>query len=141
GRDKASVWLEKTGPAGSTQATAIRLFRDVRAGKPRAELLPGIDRLRGLQNDDGGWGQEADLPSDAYATGPALYFLNRAAVASDCDEVQRGVAFLVSRQKEDGSWPMTSRAHPGAKPMTNPVPITYFGSAWATLGLVRSVSR
>jgi len=25
--------------------------------------------------------------------------------------------------------------------MTNPVPITYFGSAWATLGLLRSVPR
>jgi hypothetical protein len=23
--------------------------------------------------------------------------------------------------------------------MTNPVPITYFGSAWATLGLLRSL--
>ena len=36
---------------------------------------------------------------------------------------------------------MTSRAHPGEKPMTNPVPITYFGSAWATLGLLRAVSE
>jgi hypothetical protein len=141
GREKASAWLEKTEPAASTQATAIRLFRDVRTGKPPKELEPGIDRLLGLQNDDGGWGQEAELPSDAYAAGQALYFLRRAGLARDRNEVQRGVAFLVSRQKEDGSWPMTSRAHPGAKPMTNPVPITYFGSAWATLGLLRSVSR
>jgi squalene-hopene/tetraprenyl-beta-curcumene cyclase len=141
GRDKASAWLEKAGAAASTQATAIRLFRDVRAGKSLAELEPGIDRLLGLQNDDGGWGQEASLPSDAYATGQALYFLSLAGVARDRNEVQRGVAFLVSHQKENGSWPMTSRAHPGAKPMTKPVPITYFGSAWATLGLLRSVAR
>ena len=53
----------------------------------------------------------------------------------------RSVAFLVATQKEDGSWPMTSRAHPGEKPFTNPVPITYFGSAWATMGLVRSVPK
>ncbi len=94
-----------------------------------------------LQHGDGGWGQEAGLASDAYATGQALYFLSLAGVARDRAEVRRGVAFLVGRQKEDGSWPMTSRAHPGAKPMTNPVPITYFGSAWAVLGLVRSVPR
>jgi hypothetical protein len=141
GRDRAAAWLGKIRPGGGTQAVAIRLFRDVQAGKPPAALEPGIDRLRGLQNDDGGWGQEADLPSDAYATGQALYFLSLAGVARDRDEVQRGVAFLVSRQREDGSWPMTSRAHAGAKPMTNPVPITYFGTAWATLGLLRSVAR
>jgi hypothetical protein len=141
GREKASAWLEKTSPAGSTQATAMRLFRDVRAGKPPNQLEAGIARLLGLQQHDGGWGQEADLSTDAYATGQALYFLSLAGVARDRSEVQRGVAFLVNRQNNDGSWPMTSRAHPGAKPMTNPVPITYFGSAWATLGLLRSVPR
>ena len=36
---------------------------------------------------------------------------------------------------------MTPRAHPGATPANNTVPITYFGSAWATLGLMRSVPR
>jgi hypothetical protein len=141
GRGRASAWLAKSRPARSTQATAIRLFRDVQAGEPLSKLAPAIDRLRDLQNEDGGWGQEADLPSDAYATGQALYFLSLAGVAGNRDEVQRGVAFLVSRQREDGSWPMTSRAHAGAKPMTNPVPITYFGSAWATLGLLRSMAR
>jgi squalene cyclase len=111
------------------------------AGKPPKDLVPQIDGLLGRQNADGGWGQDQDLPSDAYATGQALYFLNLAGVPADRAEVRRGVAFLVATQKDDGSWPMTSRAHPGAKPMTNPVPITYFGSAWATMGLMRSVPK
>jgi hypothetical protein len=34
---------------------------------------------------------------------------------------------------------MTRRSHPGAKAGSFVVPITYFGSAWATIGLVRSV--
>lgn len=46
--------------------------------------------------------------------------------------VERALAFLET-------WPMTSRGHPGEKPFTNAVPITYFGSAWATLGLAQAV--
>jgi hypothetical protein len=139
GRSRAAAWLEKQKPGVSTQARALQLFRDVRAGKSQAELEPGIARLLGLQREDGGWGQERGLASDAYATGQALYFLSLAGVSRERAEVRRAVGFLATYQREDGSWPMTSRAHPGATPMTNPVPITYFGSAWATLGLMRSL--
>lgn len=140
-RTRASAWLEKHEPGTSTQARALQLFRDVRAGKPPSELDPAIDRLLRLQHENGGWGQEKNLPPDAYATGQALYFLSLAGVTGDRAEVQRAVRFLVANQKADGSWPMTPRGHPGVKPMTNPVPITYFGSAWATLGLMRSVPK
>jgi hypothetical protein len=51
------------------------------------------------------------------------------------------VSFLVATQKEDGHWPMIPRAHQGAKPMNNKAPIIYLGSAWATLGLMRSVPK
>jgi hypothetical protein len=64
-----------------------------------------------------------------------------AGVKSDRREVARGVAFLVASQKADGSWPMTPRAHPGATPANNAVPIIYFGSTWATVGLMRSVPK
>ena len=59
-------------------------------------------------------GPGKDLPSDAYATGQALYFLSLAGVQRDREEIRRGVTFLVADQKEDGSWPMTSRCAPGA---------------------------
>ena len=77
--------------------------------------------------------------SDAYATGQALYALSAAGVKNDRLEIQRAVSFLAASQRKDGSWPMISRGHPGVKPFTNPVPITYFGTAWATLGLVRYI--
>lgn len=140
-RDKSSAWLAKVKASETTQSLAVRLFRDVRAGKSAKELQPGIDRLLARQNRDGGWGQDKDLQSDAFATGQALYFLSLAGVPSERAEVRRGVSNLVASQREDGSWPMKSRAHPGEKPFTNPVPITYFGSAWATLGLVRSATK
>jgi hypothetical protein len=140
-REKSSAWLAKAKPTETTQALAVRLFADVRAGKPPKELQSEIDRLLARQNKDGGWGQDRELASDAYATGQALYFLSLAGVKSNQAELERGVSYLVSTQKEDGSWPMKSRAHPGEKPFTNPVPITYFGSAWATMGLIRAVAK
>jgi hypothetical protein len=141
-REKAAAWLAKTtAGSSSTQATGLRLLRDAWEGKTSKEVEAGIAQLLGKQNKDGGWGQDKDLRSDGYATGQALYFLSLVGVKKDRPEIQRAVAFLVANQKEDGSWPMTSRAHPGAKPMTNPVPITYFGSTWATLGLLRWVPK
>jgi hypothetical protein len=79
------------------------------------------------------------LSSDAYATGQALYALSFADVKNDRPEIQRAVSFLAASQREDGSWPMTSRGHPDVAPYTNTVPITYFGASWATLGLARFI--
>jgi squalene-hopene cyclase-like protein len=140
-REKAMAWLASTTPSNTTQARALRLLLDVRLQK--GEQLPRIDELLKQQNADGGWSQTPDLASDAYATGQALYALSFAGVKHDRPEIQRAVSLLVASQKEDGSWPMTSRNHPGVEttrnPIRNPVPITYFGSAWGVLGLVRSV--
>jgi hypothetical protein len=142
-RDKAVDWLSKTKPTGTVQSTTLRLLLDVRTGKNAQQLQPGIDQLLKRQNADGGWSQAKDLASDGFATGQALYALSFADVKSDRPEIQRALAFLVATQKEDGSWPMTARDHPGVestrKPLRNPVPITYFGSAWASLALVRLV--
>lgn len=142
-REKAVEWLGKTEPSDTAQANSLRLLRDVRLGKPPEQIQSGVERLLKQQNADGGWSQTKELGSDAYATGQALYALSFAGVKPERSEIQRAVSFLVATQREDGSWPMTSRNHPGVEsqrnPIRNPIPITYFGSAWATLGLVRSV--
>ena len=90
---------------------------------------------------DGGWGQLPDAANDAYATGQALYVLSLAGMKNDNAEVRRAVAFLVGNQKEDGSWPMKRRGHKGVMTGDFTVPIVYFGSAWATLGLMRTVPK
>lgn len=138
-RAKAEEWLVKNKPTDTTQAAALRLLVKSLAGESPQSLRPQIDDLLGRQNKDGGWGQLKGAASDAYATGQALYALALAGVKPDGVGVRRGVAFLVATQKEDGSWPMAQRAHPGATPGKNAVPITYFGSAWATLALLRCV--
>ena len=138
-REKAVTWLNKTKSTDTTQAVSLRLLLDARTGTPEKQLQLAIDRLLKRQSADGGWRQTNDLPSDAYATGQALYALSFARVKSDRPEIQRAISFLAATQRDDGSWPMKSRAHPGVKPFTNPVPITYFGTAWTTLGLARLV--
>jgi hypothetical protein len=140
-REKAAAWLAKTKTSDTTQAAALRLVVRVRAGEPARTVQAEIDQFLSRQNKDGGWGQLHDAASDAYATGQALYVLGLAGVKNDREEVQRGVTFLVNTQKQDGSWPMTRRFHPGVTPSNNLVPITYFGSAWATLGLMRSAPK
>lgn len=143
-REKAIEWLSKTEPTDTAQANTLRLLRDVRANKAAEQIQSGVDQLLTRQNADGGWSPTKELASDVYATGQSLYVLSFAGVKPDRPEIQRAVAFLVATQRDDGSWPMTSRNHPGVEstrnPLRNPIPITYFGSAWAVLGLVRSVA-
>lgn len=133
---KAAAWLGKNKPTDTTQAAAYRLLRKVRAGQ---KVQADIDAFLQLQNKEGGWSQVKDWPSDAYATGQALYVLNIAGVKNDRPEIRRGVNFLVGNQKEDGSWPMKRRGHEGVTPGKFTVPIIYFGSTWATLGLMRTI--
>ena len=47
--------------------------------------------------------------------------------------MKRGAEFLKRTQREEGSWPMTSRVK--AKNLS---PITATGTAWAVLGLIRA---
>jgi hypothetical protein len=142
-REKALDWLNSVERSTTTQAATLRLLFDIRTGKDEPQRQAGIDELLKRQNADGGWSQTPESGSDAFATGQALYVLNIAGVKPDQPPVQRAVAFLVSSQNEDGAWPMRSRNHPGVEstrdPIRNPIPITYFGSAWATIGLARSV--
>ena len=140
-REKTVAWLRENKSTDTTQAIALRLLLDVRTGKSAEQLQSGIDRLLSLKNSDGGWRQVSEMSSDAYATGQTLWVLSFAAIKRDRPEIGRAISFLVANQRADGSWPMAFRSHPGddTTRARNPVPITYFGSAWATLGLVRSV--
>jgi len=141
GRRKAEAWLAKEPRTDTTQSLAFRLLLAVRTKQPEAAIRAETERLIARQHDDGGWSQLRGLRSDAYATGEVLYVLNLAGVKRDRPEVRRGVAYLVGSQRADGSWPMTSRAQPGQKPAGLPTPIRHFGSAWATIGLARSVEK
>jgi hypothetical protein len=139
-REAAAGWLSRSPAADSHQALAMRLLVHRRLGKSADDTRPLLDSLLGRQNDDGGWSQTKKMKSDAFATGLSLYVLSGQRGEGVGKAVRRAQAFLGKTQQPDGSWPMTSRAAepPGPGPAGNLGPIRYFGTAWATIGLVRS---
>ena len=139
-REAAAEWLSRNPPADSHQALAMRLLVNQRLGKPANDLKPLLKSLLGQQNEDGGWSQSKKMKSDAFATGLALYVLSGQKTERVEKAVRRAQAFLGKTQRPDGSWPMASRAAEpsGPGPAGDLRPIRYFGTAWATIGLVRS---
>ncbi len=138
-RDRGVQWLVDTKTDDDPQSVALRLVLWCRLGRPAEECEPLAARILARQNADAGWSQTADMPSDAWATGQALYALGLAGLHADNAAISRAHAFLIKTQRDDGSWPMTSRPiKPGAEGSKSLIPITAAGSAWAVMGLVRS---
>jgi hypothetical protein len=132
---KSEQWLQANQDKTSHQGRNLRLLMNTWAGRPETEVKGAIAAIYAEQNEDGGWSQTTQMPSDAYATGQALYVLVRAGVPANKPEIKRGAQFLRRTQREEGSWPMTSRVN--AKNLT---PITAAATAWAVLGLIRAGS-
>lgn len=137
--DRAVGWLTKTKTDDDPQSVALRLVLWRRLGRATYECQPLADRIKARQNADGGWSQASGMTSDAWATGQALYALAHAGLGPADPVIARGHAFLIKTQRDDGSWPMTSRPiKPGGAGSTSLVPITGAGTAWAVIGLARS---
>jgi hypothetical protein len=138
-RDKGAQWLTETKSDDDPQSVALRLVLWQRLGRPATECEPLAKRIEERQNADGGWSQTPDMPSDAWATGQALYALAHAGLKADNPVISRAHAFLIATQRDDGSWPMSSRPNPPVGgPSSSLIPITGAGSAWAVMGLARS---
>lgn len=138
-RDKGVRWLSETKTDDDPQSVAMRLVLWRRLERPDEEWRPLAQKVRDRQNADGGWSQATGMKSDAWATGQALYALSHAGLKADEPAIVKARTFLIKTQRDDGSWPMTSRSmKPGDEGAKSLIPITGGGSAWALLGLVRS---
>jgi hypothetical protein len=100
-----------TAKAATNDEAAMQILGLAWAGGNAAKMTTLGKALTGAQHADGGWGQNRNLSSDAYATGESLYALKEAGVLSPSDGAyQKGVKFLMDTQCEDGSWYVRSRA-------------------------------
>ena len=100
-----------------TQDEAYKLLGLVWACASETEISRQRNRLLRLQHDDGGWSQFPEIPSDAYATGEALYALHVSGVQANSKAYRNGADHLLRTQLEDGTWFVRSRAF-GFQPYT-----------------------
>ncbi len=133
-RDRALAWL-KTAPVGSgNESLALRMVIESRFGDA-AKAKERARELIARQLPDGSWNWGKDFPGDPYATGQTLYALARVGITRDEPAVQRGVKYLLEKQRPDGSW-----LAPTKKASAKDGSIAaYWGSAWATIGLLHTV--
>jgi hypothetical protein len=114
------------------QSLVLRIMLSQRLGKTD-DVKVLVTQLLALQKDDGGWSQETKLPADSLGTGQALVALSTTSLTASAPAIAKALAYLVRSQKADGSWDVISRAHEG------PRFCSYMGTAWATLGMVRTL--
>jgi hypothetical protein len=125
--EKAAAWLKDKQPGQSAESAALHLLAS-----------PGESMMKELlarRNEDGGWGYLRGAPSDALATGQALYAWS--VVKGDVEPIRRAQAFLVKTQREDGSWNVPTTKNATKEPSI----AIYWGTAWAVIGLLESLPR
>jgi hypothetical protein len=139
--DKVRGWLLET-PGRDTEDRVFRLWALAAAAPDSAELRQAVEDLVQTQRSDGGWAQTDKMESDAYATGSALVALHGAGkLATNTPAYQRGVAFLLKSQQDDGSWLVHTRSRPFQIYYESGFPhgkdqfISMAASGWATTAL------
>jgi hypothetical protein len=134
---KALAWLKETHPGRSNESLVLHLLIQNEFGEAnrKQELLKA---LLGNQNEDGGWSWLNGEASDALATGLSLYALSIVKPSNDL-AIRRANRFLLNTQQQDGSWIVPTTLTKSKRAECG-VP-TYWGTAWATIGLLRSLPK
>jgi mono/diheme cytochrome c family protein len=139
--DRAGAWLT-TARANATEERAFRLLGLSWASAPPGAIDEAVRQLLAAQRPDGGWAQEAAMPSDAYATGEALVAMRESgAVPADAPAFRKGIEYLLRTQYEDGTWYVASHSVPIQSYFESGFPygahqwISAAATAWATTAL------
>jgi squalene cyclase len=141
-------WLLKT-PAKDTEDRVFRLLALEATGAPQEAIETAAKALLEKQHPSGGWSQldggepESATEPDAYATGSALVALHQAGGLATTDAAyQRGLAWLLKTQQDDGSWHVVSRSKPFQTYFESGFPhgkdqfLSCAASSWATWAMV-----
>jgi hypothetical protein len=142
---RAATWLSVQTPL-STEDRVMQLLGLHWAGVSDQVMALRTRALLELQRTDGGWAQTPHLASDAYATGQVIYTLRELGTAATDPAVQRGTAFLLRTQAEDGTWFVKSRAmkiqpyFESGFPYGHDQWISQTGTAWAAMALAAAAA-
>lgn len=144
---RARTYLANSKAATNDEA-AMQILGLHWAGGNAAKLRELGKALTSAQHADGGWSQNRNLSSDAYATGEALFALKEAGILTASDAVyQNGVKFLMDTQGEDGSWYVRSRApkfqpyFQSGFPYDHDQWISSPGTSWAVQALIPAAAN
>jgi hypothetical protein len=90
---------------------ALLLLGQFWSGVQKKTISDSARHVIADQRPDGGWAGNRNLPSDVYSTANSLIALHESGAVSPQDDVyRRGVQYLLTRQFQDGSWYVRSRA-------------------------------
>jgi hypothetical protein len=133
---KADNWLRRTGVRTVLDAASMLLaLMDDASAEAATQRQRSLELIRAGQSPDGGWGPTVKDPPEVFDTAVVVLAL---AVQHDSNDLlpllRRGRAFLLASQKEDGSWPETTRPS-GAVSYAQRISTT----AWAAMALMATV--
>lgn len=129
------AWIKSKPADDVTERLVVDLLIRSRIQKPGVADIVKI--LIAGQNEDGGWGWKKDAGSDVIATGQVLFALAESGADVDTETGKRGREFLVSRQKQDGTWTADVAIKGWNQEFVNQS--VYWATAWAVLGLVKGI--
>jgi hypothetical protein len=144
---RAKEWLLRT-VARTNEERVFQLLGLSWAGAARDQMTDKGEALLERQRSDGGWSQLDSLQSDSYATGQSLFALNESGLLGTGEAAyQRGLAFLLRTQFEDGSWEVKSRTIPSVPFVSSGFPhgdnqfISAAGTNWAVMAMLLAARR
>ena len=145
--DRVRQWLVKAEPE-DTEDRVFRLRAFQLIGVSEESVQQAAKDLQSSQRSDGGWAQRDDMESDAYATGTALVALHETGgMATDDSIYSKGLEYLISSQKVDGSWYVASRSKPfqtyfeSGYPHGNDQFISIAAASWSTTALALALPK
>jgi hypothetical protein len=125
---RARLWL-RSADLSSVLDAAAEVLGQPDAGRDGSRRA--VDFLRSSQSRSGGWGPYRDTPTEPFDTALALLALaSRRGEPGIIEAIGRGRTALITMQRDDGSWPETTRPA-GGESYAQRLSTT----GWATLAL------
>ncbi len=135
-RDSARTWLKEAKPGQRTDWFNLRLLLAKSEERPD-EVTALRQELLSRQNADGGWYFLKDEGSHPHVTGEVMYALRATGLEHNHPALLKARQYLLSKQEKDGSWQVSSRrSRDKTYDITN-----YWGTCWATIGLLQTLPR